>query len=73
VRVIGVDEHRWSHTRRTGDDGYVTVIIDLTPVLEHTERVRLLDLVAGWLPTSHRSSATRYRGSELCRSAPEFR
>jgi hypothetical protein len=29
--VIGVDEHRWSHTRRTSDDGYVTVIIDLTP------------------------------------------
>ena len=34
VRVIGVDEHRWSHTRRTGDDGYLTVIIDLAPVLE---------------------------------------
>jgi hypothetical protein len=29
VRVIGVDEHRWSHTRHT--DGFVTVIIDLTP------------------------------------------
>jgi hypothetical protein len=49
VRVIGVDEHRWSHTHRTGDDGYVTVIIDLTPVLEGTGRVQLLDLVAGWL------------------------
>jgi hypothetical protein len=52
VRVISVDEHRWIHTRRTSEDGYVTVIIDPTPVLEHTERVRLLDLVAGWLPTS---------------------
>jgi hypothetical protein len=71
--VIGVDEHRWSHTRRTSDDGYVTVIIDLTPVLEHTERVWLLDLVAGWLPTSHRNSATRYRGPGRCRSASELR
>ena len=47
VRVIGVDERRWSHTRRPGDDGYVTVIIDLTPVLEGTGRARLLDLVPG--------------------------
>jgi transposase len=47
VRVIGVDEHRWSHTRRAGEDGYVTVIIDLTPVLEGTGRARLLDLVPG--------------------------
>jgi hypothetical protein len=28
VRVIGVDEHCWRHTRR--GDKYVTVIIDLT-------------------------------------------
>ena len=34
VRVIGVDEHRWSHTRRPGEDGYVTVIVDLTPMLD---------------------------------------
>jgi transposase len=47
VRVIGVDEHRWSHTRRRGEDGYVTVIIDLTPVLDGTGRARLLDLVPG--------------------------
>ena len=71
--MIGVDEHRWSHTRRTGDDGYVTAVIDLTPVLEDTGWVRLADLVAGWQPTRHRSSTTRYRGSELCRSASEFR
>jgi transposase len=30
VRVIGVDEHVWRHTRR--GDKYVTVIIDLTPI-----------------------------------------
>lgn len=47
VRVLGVDEHRWSHTRRRGEDGYVTVIIDLTPVLDGTGRARLLDLVPG--------------------------
>ncbi len=47
VKVIGVDEHRWSHTRRRGEDGYVTVIVDLTPVLDGTGRARLLDLVPG--------------------------
>ena len=34
VSVIGVDEHVWRHTRR--GDKYVTVIIDLTPVRDHT-------------------------------------
>ncbi len=47
VKVIGVDEHRWSHTRRTGEDGFVTVIVDLTPVLDGTGRARLLDLIPG--------------------------
>jgi len=47
VRVIGVDEHRWSHSRRSDGDGFVTVIIDLTPVLDGTGRARLLDLVPG--------------------------
>ena len=47
VRVIGVDEHRWAHVRRPGDDGFVTVIVDLTPVLDGTGRARLLDLVPG--------------------------
>jgi transposase len=65
VRVIGVDEHRWSHTRRPGDDGYVTVIIDLTPVLEGTGRARLLDLVPG------RSAAALK--SWLADQSPQFR
>jgi transposase len=47
VRVIGVDEHRWAHTRHSDGGGFVTVIIDLTPVLEGTGRARLLDLVSG--------------------------
>ncbi|WP_126412662.1 ISL3 family transposase [Acidipropionibacterium jensenii] len=45
VRVIGVDEHVWRHTRR--GDTYVTVIIDLTPVRQETGPARLLDMVAG--------------------------
>jgi transposase len=45
VRVIGVDEHAWRHTRR--GDKYVTVIIDLTPVREQTGPARLLDMVSG--------------------------
>jgi transposase len=47
VRVIGVDEHRWAHTRHADGQGYVTVIVDLTPVVEGWGRARLLDLVPG--------------------------
>jgi hypothetical protein len=45
VRVIGVDEHVWRHTRR--GDKFVTVIIDLTPVRDGTGPSRLLDMVEG--------------------------
>ena len=45
VRVIGVDEHVWSHTRRGSK--YVTVIIDLTPIRDGTGPSRLLDMVPG--------------------------
>jgi len=45
VRVIGVDEHVWRHTRH--GDKYVTVIIDLTPAREKTGPSRLLDMVEG--------------------------
>jgi transposase len=47
VAVIGVDEHRWAHTRGAAGDGYVTVIVDLTGVIAGTGRARLLDLVPG--------------------------
>jgi transposase len=46
VRVIGVDEHRWA-PRRRGPEGFVTLIIDLTPTHDQTGPARLLDLVAG--------------------------
>jgi len=45
VKVLGVDEHCWRHTRR--GDKFVTVIIDLTPVREGTGPARLLDMVEG--------------------------
>jgi len=45
VKVIGVDEHAWRHTRR--GEKYVTVIIDLTPVRDGVGPARLLDMVEG--------------------------
>ena len=45
VKVLGVDEHVWRHTRR--GDKYVTVIIDLTPIRDGTGPARLLDMVPG--------------------------
>ncbi|QPS33583.1 ISL3 family transposase [Brevibacterium casei] len=45
VRVIGVDEHVWRHTRR--GDKYVTVVIDLTPTRNKTGPARLLDMIEG--------------------------
>jgi transposase len=45
VKVLGVDEHVWRHTRR--GDKYVTVIIDLTAIRAGTGPARLLDMVEG--------------------------
>jgi len=45
VRVLGVDEHVWRHTRF--GDKYVTVIIDLTPARDKTGPARLLAMVEG--------------------------
>ena len=45
VKVIGVDEHCWRHTRK--GDKYVTVVIDLSPVRDGTGPARLLDMVEG--------------------------
>ena len=69
VRVIGVDEHVWRHTRR--GDKYVTVIIDLTPIRDGTGPARLLDMVEGrskqafktWLAERPRRGATGSRSS----------
>ena len=45
VKVLGVDEHVWRHTR-TGDK-YATVIMDLTGIRDGTGPARLLDMVQG--------------------------
>jgi len=45
VKVLGVDEHVWRHTRR--GEKYVTVIIDLTGIRDGTGPARLLDMVEG--------------------------
>ena len=45
VKVLGVDEHVWRHTRR--GDKYVTVLIDLTPIRDGAGPARLLDMVEG--------------------------
>jgi transposase len=45
VKVVGVDEHVWRHTRR--GDKYVTVVIDLTGIRDGTGPARLLDMVEG--------------------------
>ena len=45
VRVIGVDEHVWRYTQY--GDKYVTVILDVMPVHDHSGPSRLLDMVPG--------------------------
>ena len=45
VRVLGVDEHVWRHTRH--GDKYVTVVIDLTGIRDGTGPAQLLDMVEG--------------------------
>jgi transposase len=45
VKVIGIDEHVWRHTRK--GDKYVAVIIDLTAIRDGTGPSRLLDMVEG--------------------------
>jgi transposase len=47
VRVLGVDEHKWAHTRTAQADGFVTVITDLTDVVAGQGSARLLDVVPG--------------------------
>ena len=47
VRCLGVDEHKWKHVRGQGDPSCVTVLIDLTPVIDGTGPARLLDMIGG--------------------------
>jgi len=67
VRVIGVDEHKWSHVLGADADGFVTVITDLTAVVAGQGPARLLDMVpgrsaaamAGWLAARDQSFRDR--------------
>jgi len=47
VRYLGVDEHKWKHCRGQGEADFVTVLVDLTPVIDGTGPSRLLDMIAG--------------------------
>src|SRR5690625_3977041 len=47
VKILGVDEHAWSHIRGRGKDTYATILVDLTPTIEGTGPARLLDVRAG--------------------------
>ena len=48
VRILGVDEHVWKHTRRpTEPSNLVTILVDLTQLVDGRGPARLLDLRPG--------------------------
>ncbi len=48
VRILGVDEHVWKHTRRPGEpSSMVTVLVDLTPLVDGRGPARLIDMRPG--------------------------
>ena len=48
VRILGVDEHVWKHTRKPGQpSSMVTVLVDLTPLVDGRGPARLLDIRPG--------------------------
>jgi hypothetical protein len=48
VRILGVDEHVWKHTRRLDEpSSMVTVLVDLTPLIDGTGPARLIDIQPG--------------------------
>ncbi|MEB3049492.1 transposase family protein [Mycolicibacter sp. MYC123] len=46
VRYLGADEHKSKHCRGQGDPDFVTVLVDLTPVIDGTGAARRLDMIA---------------------------
>ncbi|MBG9348250.1 transposase, partial [Corynebacterium belfantii] len=45
---LGVDEHVWKHTRKPGQASHlVTILVDLTPLVDGHEPARLLDIRPG--------------------------
>ena len=48
VRILGVDEHVWKHTRRpTEPSNLVTILVDLTPLVDGRGPARLLEIRSG--------------------------
>lgn len=48
VRILGVDEHVWKHTRKPGQpSSLVTILVDLTPLVGGRGPARLLDIRPG--------------------------
>ncbi|MFZ2562663.1 MAG: ISL3 family transposase [Corynebacterium variabile] len=48
VRILGVDEHVWKHTRRPGEpSSMVTVLVGLTPLVDGAGPARLIDMRPG--------------------------
>ena len=48
VRVLGVDEHVWKHTRKPAQpSNLVTILVDLTPLVDGRGPARLLDIRPG--------------------------
>src|SRR5699024_3670539 len=48
VRFLGACEHKWKHRRGQGDPSFVSIIVDLTPVLTGPGAARLRHRVRGW-------------------------
>jgi hypothetical protein len=84
VKMIGVDEHRWA-PRRIGPAGFVTLIIDLTPVHDQTiprgcstwsRDDPRPPWPTGWPPNPPTSQqeckAWRYTGSPATRPPPQL-
>nr|WP_246815811.1 transposase [Corynebacterium sp. HMSC28B08] len=48
VRILGVDEHVWKHTRKPGQPStLVTILVDLTPLADGRGPARLPDIRPG--------------------------
>lgn len=48
VRILGVDEHVWKHTRKPGQpSNLVTILVDLTPLMDERGLACLLDVRPG--------------------------
>lgn len=48
VRILGVDEHVWTHARKPGQpSNLVTILVDLTPLADGRGPARLLDIRPG--------------------------